>query len=205
MKRFKVFSAAGIALVGLLVSACKGPGQVAAPKSNIVQEVYQEVDKCVKMAMAKPETRTWGEAYDYRISFATSYAEGQARAQMRRKISAAIASATGEDGAGYEKSASSGNEGQSVRDEGRKKNNYVDQVANGIVNNMAVIETSQYLRNDGSYHIYVCLEYRDGISKMSENIAKNVEQQVSDDERMKMNFEFNKFRERIENELRKQK
>lgn len=203
MKRLSVFSVMGI--VCLLLSACGGSKHTTKSQSGIIRESYQELDRCEKLALQKPATRAVGEAYDYRISFAKTYAEGQARAELRRKIEAAIKSASGEDGAGYEKHASGGNEGASVRDEGSKKNNYVDQIANGIVNNTAVVEMSKYLRNDGSYHVYVCIEYLDGISKMAEKIAKQVEQQVSDEERMKMNFEFNKFRERIENELEKQK
>ncbi|MDO5418831.1 MAG: hypothetical protein Q4F50_02020 [Bacteroides sp.] len=189
-----------------IFSACGGSKQAATTtKSNVVQESYQELDRCEKYALQKPGSRAVGEGYDYRVSYAKTYAEGQARAEMRRKIEAAILSASSEDGDGYEKHASSGNEGASVRDEGAKKNIATTQIAEGIVKNTAVVEMSKYVRNDGSYHVYVCIEYMDGISKMAENIAKQVEQQVSDDERMKMNFEFEKFRERIENELKKQK
>ncbi len=201
LSRFFVFS-----VICLLLSSCGGSKQASQqPKSGIIHEAYQANDPCEEYALMKPETRAVGEAYDFRVSYAKTYAEGQARAEMRRKIEAAINSASGEDGAGYEKAASSGNEGAIVRDEASKKNIYVDQIASGIVSNTAVVKMSKYLRQDGSYHVYVCVEYLDGIEKMAETIAKQVEQQVSDDERMKMNFEFNKFRERIENEMKKQK
>ncbi len=204
MKRFK-FIAMGILAMGMF-SACGGSKQAVAPaKSNVVQESYQELDKCEKYALLKPGSRATGEGYDYRVSYAKTYAEGQARAEMRRKIESAIIFASGEDGLGYEQHASSGNEGASVRDEGAKKNITTTQIAEGIVNNTAIVEMSKYVRNDGSYHVYVCIEYLDGVSKMAENIAKQVEQQIPDEERMKMNFEFEKFRERIEEELKKQK
>lgn len=203
MKQIK-FIALGVTVIAML-SACGGSKQVATTKSNIVQEMEVATDKCERYALQKPEVRAVGEAYDFRVSFAKTYAEGQARAEMRRKIEAAIKTASSEDGAGYEKHVSSGNEGASARDEGAKKNLFVEQIAEGIVSNTAIVEMSKYLRSDGSYHVYVCIEYMDGISKMAENIAKQIEQQVSDEERMKMNFEFNKFRERIENEMKKQK
>lgn len=203
MRQFKFIALSIIA--SCMLSACGGSKQVVATKSNVVQETVVDLDKCEKYALQKPEVRAVGEAYDFRISNAKTYAEGQARAEMRRKIESAIKSASGEDGAGYGKHASSGNDGASVRDEGDKKNIFVEQIAEGIVSNTAVVEMSKYLRNDGSYHVYVCIEYLDGVTKMAENIAKQVEQKVSDDERMKMNFEFNKFREHIENEMKKQK
>ncbi|MBQ6747465.1 MAG: hypothetical protein IJR07_10540 [Bacteroidaceae bacterium] len=194
-----------LSIVSLVVlGACGGSKQLTS-NSGIVQETYTELDKCEKYAMRKPETRAVGEAYDRRESYAKTYAEGQARAELRRKIEAAIKSSSSEDGGYYEKFASSGNEGAGVRDEAAKGNIYADQIAEGIVRNTAIVEMSKYLRNDGTYHIYVCVEYLDGIEKMSETIAKQVEQQISDDERMKMNFEFEKYRKRIEEEMKKQR
>lgn len=204
MKQLRII-AMGVIATGVF-SACGGSRQVVTTtKSNVVQETVVAEDKCIKLAEAAPDIRDWGEAFDFRISYAKTYAEGQARAAMRRKIEASIITASEENEDSYGKSASSGNEGVSVRDEEGKTNNHTKQIADGVVKNAAVIESSIYRRNDGSYHVYVCLEYRDGVSKMAENIARQVEQQISDDERMKMNFEFEKFRERIENELKKKK
>ena len=58
---------------------------------------------------------------------------------------------------------------------------------------------------DGSYQVFVCLEYQAGVAQLAKDLAKKVEQQVSDEERMKMNFEFEKFRQRVEEELKKSK
>lgn len=189
----------------MAISSCGSGKQAAKSQSPIVQETYQELDACEKYAMKKPETRAVGEAYDHRISYAKTYAEGQARAELRRKIMASIEAASEENGAGYEKYGSSGNDGASVRDEDAKKNLFVTQIAEGIVKNTAIVEMSKYLRADGSYHVYVCVEYLDGIDKMADNIAKQYEQNISDDERLKMNFEFSKFRERIKEEMSRQK
>lgn len=203
MKALKVISA--VIVSTMVLSACGSSKEVPKSQSVIVQEVFQELDACEKYAMKKPETRAVGEAYDYRISNAKTYAEGQARAEFRRKIMASITAASSEDAAGYEKYGSSGNDGVSVRDEDAKKNLFVTQIADGIVKNTAIVEMTKYLRADGSYHVYVCIEYLGGIDKMAENIAKQYEQNVSDEERLKMNFEFEKFRERIKAEMAKQK
>jgi hypothetical protein len=194
-----------IAVVCIICSCGSSKKTTVSNNNPIVMEVQQEVDECVKLANAKPETRAWGEAYNHRLSFANTYAEGQARAMMQRKISTAINSASSEEQVGYEKGAYSGNGGATVQDDGSKSNLFADQIAKGVVNNTAVIKTSQYLRADGQYHMFVCIEYRDGISKMAEDITKKVQQQVSDEDRMKMNFEFNKFRDRIEQEMKNSK
>ncbi len=180
-------------------SSCGSKKEMA----KINNEVELQVDKCITKALASPETRTWGEASDSRLSFATSYAEGQARAAMQRKISSAITTATEEFGAGYGKFSADAENGNGGWDEMSKKENTTLQIAQGIVNNMATVETSVYKQKNGFYHVFVCMEYRDGISKLSETIAKKVQQQVSDDDRMKINFEFEKFKKRIEEELKK--
>ena len=59
------------------------------------------------------------------------------------------------------------------------------------------------MQADGSYQVFVCLEYKDGLSKMADDIVEKVRQQIPDDDRIKMQYEFQKFRERIEAELKK--
>lgn len=201
MKEFKVlvFMIASI----YLLSACGGSKQVTKSQSSISQEMLQDLDKCEKYALMKPEVRAVGEAVDFQISVAKTYAEAQARAELRRKIEDAIKSASGQDNASYQKSASNGQAGASVADAGYKRNSYVNEIAEGVVKNTAIVEMSRYIRQDGAYHIYVCIEYLDGVSNMTENITKQVEQLISDEDRMKMNFEFNKFRERVAEELKK--
>lgn len=202
MKEFKtlVFAITSICLLG----ACGGSKHVVVPaKSSIVQEMHQDLDICEEYALMKPEIRATGDAVDFQLSAAKTYAEAQARAELRRKIENAIEAASEQNSVAYGKSASNGQAGASVSDTGNKRESFVKDIAGGVVKNTAIVKMSRYVRQDGAYHIYVCIEYMDGISGMSENIAKQVEQMISDEDKMKMNFEFNKFRERIENELKK--
>lgn len=77
------------------------------------------------------------------------------------------------------------------------------QIAEETIKNTVIIKTSQYMQADGSYQVFVCLEYKDGLSKMADDIVEKVRQQIPDDDRIKMQYEFQKFRERIEAELKK--
>ena len=95
------------------------------------------------------------------------------------------------------------NEGAGVRDEGSNSNEMTLQVAEETIKNTVIIKTSQYLQADGSYQVFVCLEYKDGVSKLADDIVDNVKQRIPDEERIKMQYEFQKFRDRVEEELKK--
>ena len=92
-----------------------------------------------------------------------------------------------------------------VRDEGAKRNSRAEGIAEEVIRNAVVINTSQYQLADGSYEAWVCLEYREGVAQLANEISKKVEQQISDEDRLKMNFEFEKFRKHIEEELKSMK
>jgi hypothetical protein len=47
------------------------------------------------------------------------------------------------------------------------------------------------------------LEYQAGVSEMAAAVAKKVQQRIPDEQKMKMNFEFEQYRKRVEAELEK--
>lgn len=171
---------------------------------SVNQEKKIEQDECITMADGNPN-RAWGEATNGRIAYAKQYAEGQARAALVRKISSAILTATNENDINYSKSAYSGNEGAIASDEASKGEGKTLQLAKEVVNNVVVMKTSIYQKPNGLYHVYVCVEQQDSPTKLASKIKNNIEQQVSDDERLKMEFQFKKFEETIEKELGKLK
>lgn len=163
-----------------------------------------DLDECIIMADGNPN-RAWGEATNGRISDAKAYAEGQARAAIARKISTAITNATNENNVAWQQSSYSGSEGATVRDEGGKQEGKTAQIVKMVLDNVVVMKSSVYQKPNGLYHVYVCVEQQDSPSKMANKIANKVKQQVSDDDRLKMQFQFEKFEESIEKELQKMK
>ena len=163
------------------------------------------LDECQELAQQKPAIRAWGEGINYGLSEATEYAELNARAKFARAIATAVKTAQSTDNATYRRTSTDGKNGSTVRDEGAKQNSMSIAVAEETVRNAVIIKTSQYQQMDGSYQVFVCLEYQAGVAQLAKDLAKKVEQQVSDEERMKMNFEFEKFRQRVEEELKKAK
>lgn len=197
MKSLKIFAC--LSLVLCMLYSCGGSKEAVADKTR----TKILLDECQELAQKKPEVRSWGEAINFSLSSAANYAELQARARFARAISAKIKTAEENSGLAYRKSSTNTVDGATVRDEGANQNEMQLSIAESVIKNAVVIKTTQYMMPDGSYQVFVCLEYREGVEKLADEIAKQVKQQVSDEDRMKMQYEFEKFRERIEEELRK--
>ena len=152
-----------------------------------------------QMALERPETRASGEGLSSRLAQAKIYAEGQARGALARAISSIIKTASEESGLGWEKYAGNGSEGNSVNDEGTKSQNMTQQIANELVQNAVVIHQDNFVQPDRRYKVFVCLEYR-GDAK---SIVNKIKQQIPDEDRIKMEYEFQKFEKKINEELSK--
>ena len=191
-----------IALMGSVLFSSCGSSKKATTESD---EVEVQENECRRLARQKPSTRAWGEAINFDMSRAISFAEMNARAKFARAIQAAMMSAQRAEAAGYNKGTTDGENGMQVGDDMSKNNDMNQSIAEREVKNTVVIKDQIFKMKDGRYHAYVTLEYSGDVAEMATQIANKVKQQISDDERMKMNFEFKKFREDIEKELEKMK
>lgn len=204
MKKF--FGFLMVSIVAAILTGCSGSKQVAQNSQwGAPPELHQETDVCIQLAEQKPGVRSYGDGVSTSVSRAASYAENQARARFARALSTSIKAATEDNGQTYEKDAFNGTSGSQRADEDQKRNDYAQSIANGIIKNMAIVKTSQYMRADGAYHIYVCLEYTGSMGELANEISRQLKQQISDDERLKMDYDFEKFRKRVEEELAKQR
>lgn len=156
-----------------------------------------------QMALERPETRGSGEGVASRLAQAKIYAEGQARGALARAIASIIKTSSDEAGLGWEKYAGNGNEGSSASDDGTKSQNMVMQIASEVVRNAVVIHQDNFMQPDRRYKVFVCVEYRGDSSEMAKDIVNKVKQQVPDEERIKMEYEFQKFEKKINEELSK--
>ena len=207
MKRIKVISCLFAAIC--LLSSCGGSKQVTTPSGSSKGTKQApwgtefELNECQLLAEESPATRAWGEATNHRLSLAKSYAEGQARAALARAVSAIIKTATSESDLSWEKYSGTIAEGQSVTDEGSKGDGMILQIAEEVIGNTVVIKTNQYMQPNRQYHVFVCVEYQGDASSMSNKIVDRVKQLVPDEDRIKMEYQFQKFAEEIEKELAK--
>lgn len=160
-----------------------------------------------KMTEAKPASRSWGEATQFNQSFARTYAEGQARAEFARKLATIIQTASRQATDGADLSHSDGSNSSYGGDQGILSNAFAQQVAAGTVSGLTVISTDTYKLKDGQYHVFVCMEWQGNVDQLAQEMTKNyrqrVEQQVSDEERAKMEVRYEEFRKSVEEQLKR--
>lgn len=188
-----------VVVSAMFIASCGSSKQVTTMQGPTKTKLA--LDECQELAEAKPATRAWGEGINFRLSRASTYAENQARAQFTRKIRSAVTTTTTEQGFNYDKASTDMKQSAQVRDEGAKGNDFAETIAQEVVQNTAIIKTSQYQNIDGSYQVFVCIEYNGDISTLSSEITNKVQQRISDEERMKMNFEFDQYKKSIEEKL----
>jgi hypothetical protein len=183
-----------------LITAC---GSNKQSLQGTTGQVAIEQDICEKMQEEKPIVRAVGVGEHFKEMTARNVAEAQARAQFVRMLASKIKTSTAQDAGGYSLYSGDNTSGNSVDDQMAKINDFAQSIANEVVANMVTIKTSKYILPNNQYKVYVCLEYQAGVSELAASIAKRVEQKISDEQKLKMNFEFEQYRKRIEEELEK--
>jgi hypothetical protein len=197
-KHFFIAVMATVVCAGMVACGSKKQSLQATTGQQAIEQ-----DVCEKLQEEKPVERAVGIGEHFREATARNIAEAQARAQFARAISAKIKASTSEDAGGHSLYSGDNTSGNSVQDQIAKNNDFVQSIANEVVNNMVAIKTSKYILPNKQYKVYVCLEYQNGVAALATDIAKRVEQKISDEQKLKMNFEFEQYRKRIEEELEK--
>lgn len=192
-----------LATVGtvIVLTGCGSSKSVSNPPAvNQSMQKLAEIE-CQQIAEQRPDIRAWGSGVSFDEMKARNYAMLQARSEFAKAIASKVIAATSQGGTDYEKASTDGSRGAMVRDESKISNDDAIAVAENVVKNAVVIKTERFMLNDGSYKVYVCLEYREGVGKLADAIARGVEQRISDDERLKMQFDLDQFRKRYEEKL----
>jgi hypothetical protein len=184
----------------IMIMAC---GSTKQSLQNTTGQVAIEQDICEKLQEEKPLVRAVGTGQHFREATARNIAEVQARAQFARTLGPKIKASTADDGGGNALYSGDDLSGNAVDDQMAKINDFAQSIANEVVAGMVLIKTSKYMLPNKQYKVYVCLEYQKGVSEMATRIATKVEQKISDEQKLKMNFEFEQYRKRIEEELEK--
>lgn len=184
----------------VMITAC---GSKKQGLQTTTGQVAIEQDVCEQLQEDKPAVRAVGVGEHFKEMTARNIAEAQARGQFVRTLEAKIKTATTEEALGYAGYSADSTSGNSVTDQGAKANDFVQSIANDVAANMVLIKTSKYILPNKQYKVYVCLEYQEGVSAMAAKVATKVAQKIPDEEKLKMNFEFEQYRKRIEEELEK--
>lgn len=172
---------------------------------NAQEDVYgkeMKLTEAESYALKKPGTRAAGKGVSSRESVAVQVARAQARAAFAEAISSAVNSALKISGFDVSQYAGDDEEGHEVSDGAEKTNTMIKSVSKQVIENTQVVKTNKfYNKKTHKYTVFVCLEYNGDIAKLSKEIANKVSQKISDEQRMKIDFELENFEKEIEKEL----
>lgn len=204
--RKNMFIAATIVAAAIGFTACSSSKAVSETgKALNREEVEVKMTKSEELAFDKPAIRDFGDGTNFNLSFAKTFAEGQARAAFQRKVEALVQTASEEALTAYQQASTNGAESSIVSDQDIKSGAFAKQLAEGVLKNTAVIHADKFKKADGQYHVYVCIEYRGDVNDMVENMVaaaqKRIPQQVSDEDRVKIQFEIEQFKKKLEEDF----
>ena len=172
---------------------------------NAQEDVYgkeMKLTEAESYALKKPGTRAAGKGVSSRESVAVQVARAQARAAFAEAISSAVNSALKISGFDVSQYAGDDEEGHEVSDGAEKTNTMIKSVSKQVIENTQVVKTNKfYNKKTRKNTVFVCLEYNGDIAKLSKEIANKVSQKISDEQRMKIDFELENFEKEIEKEL----
>lgn len=172
---------------------------------NAQEDVYgkeMKLTEAESYALKKPGTRAAGKGVSSRETVAIAAARAQARATFAEAISSAVTSATKTLNYDINQYAGDEEEGHEANDGGERTNRMVKSVAKQIIEGSPVVKTNKYYnKKTRRYTVFVCLEYNGDVAKLAKEIAKQVNQKISDEQRLKIDFELEKFEKEIEKEL----
>ena len=172
---------------------------------NAQEDVYgkeMKLTEAESYALKKPGTRAAGKGVSSRESVAVQVARTQARAAFAEAISSAVNSALKISGFDVSQYAGDDEEGHEVSDGAEKTNTMIKSVSKQVIENTQVVKTNTFFnKKTRKYTVFVCLEYNGDIAKLSKEVANKVSQKISDEQRMKIDFELENFEKEIEKEL----
>lgn len=187
-----------VMLTGLLVTSCGSSKNTAGTQqSNVMPKMEESLNRAQKAALANPDLRCYGSGSDFDPAMARLYAESDADNAYQRTIENAVKNASEKYTGGYQQNG--------VKDYAGKNQGMIISATAGIVRNLVTIEMVSYLKANGETEIWVCREYRGDRKTLANDIAKSIDQNVPDDVRMKINYDYKKFSEAVEEELAKMK
>lgn len=198
MKKISLLTALVLTVMAFM-NACGGSKQAAVEDSPYGKAVATE--PCIVYAEQNPTTRAWGNGEHFKLSTANNLAEMQARAKYARGLATLITEVVKEQGAGTSMYAGDDETGQAVSDQAYIADDTVDGMAKEIIKNTAVVKTSVYQKPNKQYNVFVCVEYRQSIAQMAEDIAKKIDSKLTDDQKNRIHFDMDRIRKDAEKKL----
>ena len=182
-----------IALAALFMASC---GTSRQSTSSIYGQKIEE-DQCITVYKQKPAIRGYGSGSHFKETSAQALAEANARAMMARKIETAIIAATEEIGVSLEQYAAGREDSQWVTDQSAESNTFVQSIAQQVVKNTHIIESSRYYGKNQQFTVFVCLEFNGKESDLTRSAEKALKEKIKAEDRAKIEARHEEFRQRL--------
>jgi hypothetical protein len=186
MKKIYLNLALVAIVAGLLCSACGSSKKAKTPEQKIAMDRGVKMDKeeCEELALKASKTwRASGNGVSDKESFAHSLAELNAKARLARQIEEQINSLVRAYNQQHEAAGTQALAGKSTE----IAEGYADQ----LLSNVKTICNNTYVRQDGSFNVYVCVE-------MSEESLSRIHKKLTDDQKLSIDFGEHLFLQEME-------
>lgn len=206
MKKLQTWATMAVIVATTLLAGCKTaytPGNTMKGITPSPEGAELASNECIDLAEQSPATRAWGNAQHFNMSDAVALAEADARGKMANAIASAVKNAVKRSGFDISQYASTDTEGHTVTDGGEQQNRLLQSIANETIENTTVIKTKRFILPNRKYNIYVCIEFQGGISGLSKTVMDGVQQKIPDEQKLKLQYEFKKFEDSVNEEIKK--
>ena len=160
-------------------------------KTTTSKKVKVEQNECEVLALEAPEKRAYGTASSHKLQFAKDQAAVYARMELSRIVAAGVKAGSKVYDQQYENQTAIENKGK------------VEQLGmviaeNELKNSRIVCSNAYEIPDRNLYEAHVCVE-------MPGNIADKIAEKISEDEKLRIDFDEARFKKEFEAELAKYK
>jgi hypothetical protein len=191
MKKNYLKIAIAATLASMMITACGGSKQVATTpqqKAAANRGVKQEKEECEEKAMESPK-RASGSGLSQSERLAKNSAALDARANLLSAIQSVVTGMIKNFDQEHQAGAGQNKASDFVNQSGQEQKALID----GVISSR-VICSNTYIQEDGSYKVFVCVE-------MSDESIGNLYKKLSQDKKIAIQFEEERFRKEMEKEL----
>jgi hypothetical protein len=173
-------------VAGALFTACGRAKTAKTPeqKNAMNRGVKLEKEECEELAMK--ESKNWrasGNGVSPKESFARAIAILNAKANMARQLEEQVNSLI----RSFNQQHEAGNTQELVGKATEITEGYADQ----LLSNMKTICSNTYVKEDGSFNVYVCVE-------MGEETLSRIHKKLTDDQKLSIDFAEHQFKQEME-------
>jgi hypothetical protein len=192
------------AVAALVFGSCSSV-KTAAGTNVTTSSEGQEIalTECEKFAEEMPSLRFAASGDSWDMNRSRQAAEAAARNQLASAIASKCENAYLSGGADYTQTATTELETKRMTDGNDVTNSFFKSVASMVVKDAPVVKSQRFKLPNGNYRTWVCVELRQGLYNIAEEVATKVEQQIPDEERLKMKYDRDKFIKDIQEEMKK--